>query len=81
MIEKTADVGLRIADQVFVLNMQHLSGQHGIPMVHERQVAAVVTPEVGQVVAESLPLREVLFEIAETTVHGMPASVDDGRPR
>ena len=41
------------------------------------QVAAVVAPEVVQVVAEGLPLGEVLLEGAEAGIHRMPAHVDD----
>src|SRR5207302_1879800 len=68
-------------DEVLVLNMQHLAWQYGVPVVHERQIAAVVTPKVVEVVAEGLSLGEVLLEGAETAIHGMAACVDDGRGR
>ena len=42
MGQQAADVRLRIAYQFFVTQMQHLAGQHRVPMVHEAQVTPVV---------------------------------------
>ena len=79
VLEQTADVPLRITHQLLVPQVQDLTGQHRVPVIHERQVAAVVAAEVVQVVAEGLPVREVLLEGAEARVQRMPARIDDGR--
>ena len=81
VLEETADVRLRLAHQLFVLDVQHLAGQHRVPVIHERQITPIVATQVVEVVAEGLPLREVLLEGAKARIHRMPARVDDRRIR
>ena len=81
MIQQAADVRFRVANQVLVLKVQYLAGQDRVPVVHERQIAAIVAPQIVEGVAEGLALGKVLFEGAETAIHGMAAGVDDGRAR
>src|SRR5215472_7404753 len=78
MLEQAADARFRCAHQIFVLEVQHLAGEHRIPVIHERKVAAVVATEILEVVAEGLADRKVLLEAGEARVHGMPPGVDDG---
>src|ERR1700730_5299486 len=81
MLEQAADASLRIAHQLLVLQVQHLAGEHRVPVIHERQIAAVVATEILEVGAEGLSHGEVLLEGAEARIHGMTAGVDNGRVR
>src|SRR2546427_218614 len=63
--EQAADVRLGIPHKLLVLQVQHLAGQHAIPVIHERQIAMVIAAQIPEVVAERLSLREVLLEGAE----------------
>ena len=63
------------------LQMQHLAGQHRVPVIHEAQVAAIVAAQILEVVAEGLTFGEVLLVGAEARIHRMAAHVDDGRVR
>src|SRR5450755_2985265 len=78
LIEEAPDMDLGVAHQILVLHMHDLSRQLRVPVIHQRQIAAVITPEVAKVVAESLSVGEVLLEGAEAAIHGMPACIDDG---
>ena len=69
---------VRLSHEFLVLNSQHLARQHRVPVVHERQIAAVVATEVCQVVAEGLPFGKVLLEGTEARIHRVPARVDEG---
>ena len=77
MREQATDKYLRVAYQLFVLQVQDLSGQHFIPVLHEAKVAAVVPSEILEVVAEGLALGEVLLVGAEARIHRVTAHVDD----
>ncbi len=57
---------------------QHLARQHLVPVIHEAQIAAIVAPEILQVVAERLPFGEMLLEGAEACIHRVAAHIDDG---
>src|SRR6516225_8764111 len=81
MLEQPPDVRLRFPHQLLILNVQHPARQHRVPVVHEREIAAVKASEGGELVAESLPLGEVLLERAEARVHRMTSRIDDGGAR
>ena len=70
-----------LADQLLVAQMQHFAGQHLVPVVHEAQIAAIVAPQILQVVAEGLAFGEMLLVGAEAGVHRVAAHIDDDRPR
>src|SRR6202050_1212148 len=59
--EQASDRAIRILDQCLVLHVQYLARQHAIPMIHERQVAAIVAAEIFEVIAEGLSLGKILF--------------------
>src|ERR1700687_4463916 len=50
MREQAANVRLRIADQILVLQMHDFAGQHIVPMIHELKIAAKVAAEIAEVV-------------------------------
>ena len=72
---------LGLAHHVLVLHVQHLARQHGLPVVHKRQIAAVVASQIIEAVAEGLARGEMLLEGAEAGVHRMATGVDDGGVR
>ncbi len=63
--------------QILVLYTHHLAGQHGVPVIHQRQIAPVVPPEIIEVITERLSLGEVLLEEAQAAIHRVPARVND----
>ena len=77
VLKQPPDVRLGIAHQLLVPHMQHLAGQHLVPVVHEAQIAAVVAAQILQVVAEGLALGKMLLEGAEAGVHRVAADIDD----
>ena len=81
VLKQPADIRLRIAHELLVLNTQHLTRQHCIPVVHKGQVAAVVTAKVAKVVAEGLPFGKILLEGTEARIHRMTTGVNDSRLR
>ncbi len=81
MREQTADHGLRRAHQLFIGDVQHLAGEHRIPMIHDGQILPIVAAETLEVVGERLSGGETLFEAAEARIHRVTSHVDDGRPR
>ena len=46
-------------------------------MLHQFDVAAVISPEIVEAVRELLPVREQLLEIAEAAGQGVAARIDD----
>src|SRR5215472_9493367 len=76
VFEQPADIRFRIAYQLLVLDVQDLTRQDRVPVIHQRQVAAVVPAEILEVVAEGLAGGEVLPERAEARIHRMSPCVD-----
>src|ERR1035441_9722356 len=54
----------RRADQFFVRDVQHLAGQHGIPVVHHGEILPIVAAESREIVGKGLARREALLEAA-----------------
>jgi len=81
MRQQAADVCLRIAYQLLILQMHDFAGQHFVPVIHERKVRAVVPAEIVKVVTEGLPFRKVLLVGAEARIHRVASRVDNGGVR
>ena len=78
MSQQPPDASLQVIDHILVMNAQHSSGKHLIPVTHELEVVAVVPRDVLQSIRERLPLREELLEVAEAASHRLAPHVDDG---
>src|SRR6266853_4189007 len=63
--EQPPDAALEIIDDVFVVNTQHPTGQHGVPVLHDLEVSAVVAGDVLDAVGELLAAGVKLFEVPE----------------
>ena len=81
VVEDAAHVALEVVDHILVLDAQHTARQHGIPVVHELHVGAIVVGDVFQAVRELLTRREQLLEIREAAGHRLTPSIDDLRVR
>jgi hypothetical protein len=79
--QQAADVCLRIAYQLLILQMHDSAGQDFVPVIHERKVRAVVPAEMVKVVTERLSFREVLLVGAEARIDRVASRVDNGGVR
>ena len=76
-VEHTPHAALQVVHDVLVLNAQHPSGKHLVPVRHELEVGAVVAGDVLEAVGELLALGEQLLEVAEAAGHRLAPRVDD----
>ena len=60
-----------------MLHAQDLAGEHGVPELHQLNIAAVVTPDILKAVGEFLTGGEELLEVGEAAGEGLAARVDD----
>src|SRR5258708_26782398 len=78
-IQNPADTTLQVPDYVLMLHAQDLPGEYGVPVLHELDIAPVITADVVKTVRELLTAGEKLLEIAEAAGHGLAPRVDDLR--
>src|SRR5256886_16378521 len=76
-LEQAPDAAFKILDDVLVMDAQHPTRQHSIPMLHELEVSAVVAGDVLDAVSELLAAGVQLLEVPETAGHRLAARVDD----
>jgi len=81
IVQKSPHLGLYGLDQILIDDPVHPTGQHLIYVRHQRHIVRIVSPKIGQIVGEALPLREMLLEGGEAGRHRMTPRVDDLRPR
>ena len=79
MIEQAANLGFRIGDNVFILDMQDMSREDVLPVPHQTNIVSVVAPNICQIISEMLALGEELLVAAEAAGQGMSSCIDDGR--
>ena len=71
-----------IAHQVLVSKIEHAAGQHGVPVRRDPPVAAaVIAPELGQVVREMGPLDELPLVARKAGIQRVAGHVHDRRLR
>src|ERR1700761_7973892 len=75
--QQFSDRALEILDEIFIDDTVHAARKHGIPMTHQRKVAAVVASRGFEVITESLAGRVQLLVVREATGHGLAARIDD----
>ena len=56
VVEHPTHLTLQVAHNLLVIDLQNVTGQHGLPMVHQRHIIAVVTAQVVKVITKLLPL-------------------------
>jgi hypothetical protein len=76
-VQDTANAALKVTYHVLVTHGRDLPGQRLVPVPHDFKVAAVITCDVIDVVAELLPAGEQLPAIAEATGDGFAPAIDD----
>src|SRR2546430_12848888 len=76
-LEQAPHAPLKILDDVLVMDAQHPTRQHRIPMLHELEVSAVVAGDVLDAVSELLAAGVHLLEVPETAGHRLAARIDD----
>src|SRR5258707_11623734 len=64
-----------------MLHAQDLPGQHGVPMLHQLNIAPIIAADVLETVRKLLAAREKLLEITEATGHRLAPRVNDLRVR
>ena len=79
--EHAAHLAFEVGDQFLVLDAQHTSGQHFVPVAHQCDIGLVVAPDVLQAISEFLALGKQLLEVAEAAGHRFAARIDDPRAR
>src|SRR5579863_6027132 len=79
ILEHAPQRGLRIRNQLLVVNTVHASRQHLIEMPQQLDVVAGIAAELAQIIAEAIPAGEDLLVTRETAAERMPAHIDDRR--
>src|SRR5262249_58884362 len=69
IIEDSPDVPFEIAHDILILDAQHATRKHRVPVAQELEVGAVVTRNIRDTVGKLLPAGEELLQVAEATGH------------
>src|ERR1700692_1242155 len=64
-----------------MVHAQDLPGEHGVPVLHELNIAPIIAGDVVKTVRKLLAASEKLLEITEAAGHRLASRVDDLRVR
>src|SRR3546814_9436819 len=77
MIEQPADLRVGVGDHPFVEDAMHAAWKGLVEMPEQPDIVAVITTQLGLIVAEALAAREMLLEVREAAIERMAAHIDD----
>src|SRR5207253_6161411 len=76
-LEQPPHAPLEILDDVLVVDAQHPTREHGVPVLHELEVGAIVAGDVIDAVSELLTAGVELLQVPEAAGHRLAARIDD----
>src|SRR3546814_20851718 len=77
MIEQPADLRFGVGDHPFVEDAMHAAWKGLVEMPEQPDIVAVITTQLGLIVAEALTAREMLLDVSAEAITRMAAHIDD----
>src|SRR3546814_14167761 len=74
MIEQPADLRFGVGDHPFVEDAMHAAWKGLVEMPEQPDIVAVITTQLGLIVAEALAAREMLLEVREAAIERLARS-------
>jgi hypothetical protein len=78
-IQYPADITFQVPYYFLMLHAQDLAGEYGVPVLHELNIAPIVTADIIEAVGKLLTASEKLLEITKAAGHCLASRVDDFR--